>query len=66
MADQTDAVAFFQGKGEVGEKRPKCRFNMQRLRVSNVLIVNLLKSYRHANASSNIADDNPVSPREGN
>ena len=32
MADQADAVAFFQGKGEVGEKRPECRFNMQRLR----------------------------------
>ncbi|AWF38818.1 hypothetical protein CSC17_0142 [Klebsiella oxytoca] len=28
-------------------------------------MVNLLKSYRHVYASSNIADDNPVSPREG-
>jgi hypothetical protein len=33
--------------------------------VSKVLICCLPKSYRHVYASSNIADDNSVSPREG-
>ena len=64
MADETDPVAFLQGEGELNSG-PKAVSTWSAWAVSNVLIVNLLKSYRHANASSKLADDNPVSRREG-
>jgi hypothetical protein len=66
MADQADTVAFFRVKERSVKSGPNAVSTCRDCAVSNVLIVNLLKSYRHKNASSNIADDNPVSPREGN
>ncbi|MBN0544810.1 hypothetical protein JTM37_33300, partial [Pseudomonas aeruginosa] len=56
---------FFRVKERELNSGPKAVSTWSAWAVSNVLIVNLLKSYRHANASSKLADDNPVSRREG-